>query len=44
MKRRLELNDQAVIKVSKNFLFLVMQAGAFENLTFEEKDLSNLPS
>lgn len=41
VKRRLELNDQAGMKVSKNFLSLVVQAGGYENLKFGEKDCRN---
>lgn len=41
VKWRLELNDQAEIKVSKIFLSLLVQTGGYENLTFREKDCQN---
>jgi hypothetical protein len=41
MKRRLELNDQAGISVSRNFRSLVVEADGYENLTFGEKDCRN---
>ena len=41
MKRRLELNDQAGINVSRNFRSLVGEANGYENLTFGEKDCRN---
>ncbi|BAF28820.2 Os11g0681400 [Oryza sativa Japonica Group] len=40
-KRRLELNDQARIRINKNFSSLVMQAGGYENLQFGEKECRN---
>jgi hypothetical protein len=41
MKRRLELNDQAEINVSRNFRSLVVEADSYENLTFGERDCRN---
>ncbi|XP_058744403.1 protein FAR1-RELATED SEQUENCE 4-like [Vicia villosa] len=41
MRRRLELNDQAGINVSRNFRSLVVEANGYENLTFGEKDCRN---
>ena len=41
MKRRLELNDQAEINVSRNFRSFVVEADGYENLTFGEKDCRN---
>ncbi|KAL6544172.1 hypothetical protein OROGR_010669 [Orobanche gracilis] len=38
IKRRLELNDQAGINVSRNFRSLVVEANGYENLPFGEKD------
>uniref|UniRef100_J3LBW7 Protein FAR1-RELATED SEQUENCE n=1 Tax=Oryza brachyantha TaxID=4533 RepID=J3LBW7_ORYBR len=40
-KRRLELNDQAGIRINKDFSSLVMQAGGYENLQFGQKDCRN---
>ncbi|XP_045809922.1 protein FAR-RED IMPAIRED RESPONSE 1-like [Trifolium pratense] len=40
-KKRLELNDQAGINVSRNFRSLVVEANGYENLTFGEKDCRN---
>ncbi|KAH7671979.1 FHY3/FAR1 family protein [Dioscorea alata] len=37
VKRRLELNDQAGIGLSKNFHSLVVESGGYENLTYTEK-------
>ncbi|KAL7213399.1 hypothetical protein ACSBR2_016008 [Camellia fascicularis] len=41
VKRRLELNDQAGINVSKNFDSLVVEAEGHEHLSFTEKDCRN---
>ena len=41
IKRRLELDDQAGINVSRNFRSLVVEANGYENLTFREKDCRN---
>jgi hypothetical protein len=41
VKKRLELNDQAGINVSRNFRSLVVEANGYENLTFGEKDCRN---
>ncbi|KAH7685830.1 FHY3/FAR1 family protein [Dioscorea alata] len=38
VKRRLELNDQARISLSKNFHSLAVESGGYENLTYTEKD------
>ncbi|PUZ38986.1 hypothetical protein GQ55_9G241200 [Panicum hallii var. hallii] len=40
-KRRLELNDQAGIRINKSFGSLVVQAGSYENLEFGEKECRN---
>ncbi|XP_057512798.1 protein FAR1-RELATED SEQUENCE 6-like [Actinidia eriantha] len=40
-KRRLDLNDQAGIPLSKNFHSLVVEARGYENLTFGEKECRN---
>ncbi|XP_047326875.1 protein FAR1-RELATED SEQUENCE 8-like [Impatiens glandulifera] len=36
-KRKLELNDQAGITLSKSFKSFVVEAGGFENLSFDER-------
>ncbi|XP_071678107.1 protein FAR1-RELATED SEQUENCE 5 [Lolium perenne] len=41
VKRRLELNDRAGIRVNKNFNSLVVAADGHENLTFGEKECRN---
>ncbi|KAH7650627.1 FHY3/FAR1 family protein [Dioscorea alata] len=41
LKRRLELNDQAGIGLSKNFHSLAVESGGYENLTYTEKDCRN---
>jgi len=41
LKRRLELNDQAGINVSRNFQSMVVEANGYENMTFGEKDCRN---
>jgi hypothetical protein len=43
-KRRLELNDQAGIRINKSFGSLVVQAGGYENLEFGEKECRNYQS
>ncbi|KAG6533924.1 hypothetical protein ZIOFF_007802 [Zingiber officinale] len=40
-KRKLELNDQAGITLSKSFHSLVVEAGGYENLTFDERKCRN---
>ncbi|XP_014756066.2 protein FAR1-RELATED SEQUENCE 6 [Brachypodium distachyon] len=40
-KRMLELNDQAGIRMNKNFGSLVMEAGGYEQLEFGEKECRN---
>uniref|UniRef100_A0A8I6XIR3 Protein FAR1-RELATED SEQUENCE n=1 Tax=Hordeum vulgare subsp. vulgare TaxID=112509 RepID=A0A8I6XIR3_HORVV len=40
-KRTLELNDQAGIRMNKNFGSLVMQAGGYDKLQFGEKECRN---
>jgi hypothetical protein len=40
-KRRLELNDRAGIRTSKNFESLVVESGGFESLPFGERDCQN---
>ena len=41
IKRRLEVNDQAGINVSRNFRSMVVEASGYDNLTFGEKDVRN---
>ncbi|XP_037410114.1 protein FAR1-RELATED SEQUENCE 4-like [Triticum dicoccoides] len=41
VKRRLELNDRAGIRVNKNFNSFVVEANGHENLTFGEKNARN---
>ncbi|XP_028115381.1 protein FAR-RED IMPAIRED RESPONSE 1-like [Camellia sinensis] len=41
VKRRLEINDEAEIGVVRNFHFMVVEAGGFEALTFDERDAMN---
>ncbi|XP_024636609.2 protein FAR-RED IMPAIRED RESPONSE 1-like [Medicago truncatula] len=41
IKRRLEVNDQAGINVSRNFRSMVVEASGYDNLTFGEKDARN---
>ncbi|KAG2718725.1 hypothetical protein I3760_03G232800 [Carya illinoinensis] len=41
LQRILDLNDQAGIRMNKNFNSLVVDAGGYENLTFQEKDCRN---
>ncbi|CAA0827173.1 Protein FAR1-RELATED SEQUENCE 5 [Striga hermonthica] len=41
VKRRLEINDEAGIGVSKNYHSLVVEANGYENVTFNEKDCRN---
>ncbi|XP_047333206.1 protein FAR1-RELATED SEQUENCE 6-like [Impatiens glandulifera] len=40
-KRKLELNDQAGITLSKSFKSFVVEAGGFENLSFYERKCQN---
>ncbi|KAF5474356.1 hypothetical protein F2P56_006261 [Juglans regia] len=40
-QRILDLNDRADIRMNKNFYSLVVDAGGFENLQFQEKDCRN---
>ncbi|XP_042978792.1 protein FAR1-RELATED SEQUENCE 5-like [Carya illinoinensis] len=40
-QRMLDLNDRAGIRMNKNFGVLVVEAGGFENLDFQEKDCRN---
>ncbi|XP_042956418.1 protein FAR-RED IMPAIRED RESPONSE 1-like [Carya illinoinensis] len=40
-QRILELNDRASIRMSKNYYSLVVDAGGFDNLQFQEKDCRN---
>ncbi|XP_028106483.1 protein FAR-RED IMPAIRED RESPONSE 1-like [Camellia sinensis] len=37
-KRRLEINDEAGIWVARNFYSIVVEAGGYEALTFDERD------
>ncbi|KAL7220338.1 hypothetical protein ACSBR2_013257 [Camellia fascicularis] len=41
VKRRLELNDSAGIRMNKNFTSLVLEAGGHEKLSYLEKDCRN---
>ncbi|XP_042972763.1 protein FAR1-RELATED SEQUENCE 5-like [Carya illinoinensis] len=41
VKRVLDTNDQAGIRLNKSFAALVQEAGGFENLPFSEKDCRN---
>lgn len=41
MKRRLEINDQVGIGVSRNYNLMVVEAGSYESLTFNERDTRN---
>ncbi|XP_028125250.1 protein FAR-RED IMPAIRED RESPONSE 1-like [Camellia sinensis] len=41
VKRRLEINDEAGIRVARNFHSMVVEAGGFEALTFNERDARN---
>ncbi|KAH7685558.1 FHY3/FAR1 family protein [Dioscorea alata] len=41
VKRRLELNDRAGISLSKNFHFLAVESGGYENLAYTERDCRN---
>ncbi|XP_028054810.1 protein FAR1-RELATED SEQUENCE 5-like [Camellia sinensis] len=40
-KRRLEINDQAGIGVSRNNHSMVVEAGGYKSLTFDERDVKN---
>ncbi|XP_035547312.1 protein FAR-RED IMPAIRED RESPONSE 1-like [Juglans regia] len=39
--KRLEINDEAGIRLSKNFKSLVVEAGGYENCAFREKECRN---
>ncbi|XP_041001584.1 protein FAR1-RELATED SEQUENCE 5-like [Juglans microcarpa x Juglans regia] len=39
--KRLERNDEAGIRLSKNFKSMVVEAGGYENVTFKEKECRN---
>ncbi|GER48821.1 FAR1-related protein [Striga asiatica] len=41
VKRRLEINDEAGIELSKNYHSLVVEANGYENVTFNEIDCRN---
>ncbi|XP_028054082.1 uncharacterized protein LOC114258328 [Camellia sinensis] len=41
VKRRLEINDEVGIGVSRNFHSIVVEAGGYEALTFDERDAMN---
>jgi hypothetical protein len=41
VKRRLEVMDKAGVRPSKNYKALAIEAGGYENLSFEEKDCRN---
>ncbi|XP_039130925.1 protein FAR1-RELATED SEQUENCE 5-like [Dioscorea cayenensis subsp. rotundata] len=41
VRKRLDLNDQAGIGLSKNFHSLAVESGGYENLTYTEKDCRN---
>ncbi|XP_028065018.1 uncharacterized protein LOC114268099 [Camellia sinensis] len=40
-QRRLEINDQAGIGMSRNYNSMVVEAGVYESLTFDERDTRN---
>ncbi|XP_028058193.1 uncharacterized protein LOC114262051 [Camellia sinensis] len=40
-RRRLEINDQAGIGVSRNYHSMVVETGGYESLTFDERDARN---
>ncbi|XP_028073113.1 protein FAR1-RELATED SEQUENCE 8-like [Camellia sinensis] len=40
-QRRLEINDQAGIGVSRNYHSIVVEAGGYESLTFDKQDARN---
>ncbi|KAL7174487.1 hypothetical protein ACSBR2_033690 [Camellia fascicularis] len=42
VKRRLEVNDAAAIGVARNFHSIVVEAGGYEALTFDERDARNM--
>ena len=41
MKRKIEVNDRAGIRVNKNYNSMVVEAGGHENMSFMEKDCRN---
>lgn len=41
VKRRLKLTDSAGIRMNKNFISLVLEAGGHEKLSYLEKDCRN---
>ncbi|GMP95312.1 hypothetical protein CsSME_00044402 [Camellia sinensis var. sinensis] len=41
VKRKLEVNDQVGIGVSRNYHSMVVEAGGYESLTFDERDARN---
>ncbi|GMP57869.1 hypothetical protein CsSME_00021770 [Camellia sinensis var. sinensis] len=41
VKRRLEINNEARIGVPRNFYSIVVEAGGYEALTFDERDTRN---
>ncbi|CAL2239793.1 unnamed protein product [Prunus armeniaca] len=41
MKRKIEVNDRAGIRVNKNYNSMVVEAGGHENMPFMEKDCRN---
>ncbi|XP_034225566.1 protein FAR-RED IMPAIRED RESPONSE 1-like [Prunus dulcis] len=41
MKRKIEVNDRAGIRVNKNYNSMVVEAGEHENMSFMEKDCRN---
>ncbi|XP_028092676.1 uncharacterized protein LOC114292864 [Camellia sinensis] len=41
VKRRLEINDEAGIGMARNFHSIIVEAGGYEALTFDEQDARN---
>ena len=41
-RKRIEMNDCAGINIARNFNFIVVEAGGYENVSFLEKDRRNL--
>ena len=41
VKRRLELNDKAGIRISKNYKSIIIEVEGFEKFPFGEKDYRN---
>ena len=41
VRKQLEINEQAGIKMAQSFKFIVVEAGGFENISFLERDARN---